>query len=108
MDKLDEIFKHQEALQRRLGISPRKYDQKYINEMTLAAIAELTEFIDSTPWKPWKIQQKYDEKNAKMELADTLHFLVNLCMAIGMESDDLFNEYMAKNMENFARKERGY
>lgn len=108
VDKLDQIFMHQAAFQNRLGIEPYKFDQQYITTMTLAAICELTEFIEWTEWKPWKTKKEIHIVEAKIELIDVLHFIVNLMMAMGMTSQEVFDLYIAKNKENFARQDRGY
>lgn len=71
-------------------------------------------------WKPWRAEHgEYrtrlfsdlspeDQLEAKFELIDQLHFVLNKFIAMGMTGDDIFKLYYLKNAENFARQERGY
>jgi hypothetical protein len=43
--------------------------------------------------------------NIREELSDILHFFVSMCIEAGMTADDLFNQYVGKNRENFRRQE---
>jgi dimeric dUTPase (all-alpha-NTP-PPase superfamily) len=104
-DKLEQIFNMQLALQLKLGV---KFDQDYINIMTLACEQELHEALRETPWKPWKKQQTFNRDNYKKELIDALHFFINLCLAGGITAEDLYEAYIEKNKENYVRKESGY
>lgn len=107
-DMLDTIFIHQKNLQIQLDTFPEYMDQQYIKDMVLAAQVELTEVLNETSWKPWKKQQETHPLKYKQELADLLHFFVNLCLAAEMTPKELFNLYMDKNKENIDRKESGY
>lgn len=104
-DKLDSIFELQQQLQEKLEVT---YDQNYINVMSLALQQELHEALRETPWRPWKKQATFNRQNYLNELADALHFYVNLCLASGITSDELFEAYVSKNKENHDRKETGY
>lgn len=47
-------------------------------DYSMAAVAELMEYTESgLPWKWWAKTFKRDWQNAKMELVDTLHFLLS-------------------------------
>jgi len=105
LDKFEHMFSMQRVLQKRLGT---EYNQKFINEMCLALHAETTELLDSTPWKSWKKNQAYDDKNYIYELADILHFTINLAIARGISSEELYIEFVKKNKENHERQDRGY
>ena len=39
-----------------------------------------------------------------MEMADILHFVVQLTMDQGFSADDLYHAYLAKNQENRSRQ----
>ena len=74
MDKLEEIFRMQVALNQRIGVSlPPPTDEekaKWILNYTRAMQQETAELIDSVPWKWWAKYQKFDEQNAKVEVVD--------------------------------------
>ena len=118
-DKLEEMLSLQSRLQSLYGAHPDDMDaidrQRLIGNMTLAATDELHEFLNRTPWKPWKVYRSSDFdptpdelKEIKMELVDVLHFWMVLCLAFNMSADEIFGFYMAKNKENIDRLDRGY
>ena len=112
MDKLEEIFKMQEALNARIGvILPPPSDEekaKWILNYTRAMQQETAELIDSVPWKWWAKYQKFDEQNAKVEVVDLFHFLVSLAQTLGMSAEDIYEAYVKKNKVNHDRQESGY
>ena len=112
MDKLEEIFQMQDALNRRIGVNlPPPTDEektKWILNSTRAMQQETAELIDSVPWKWWAKYQKFDEQNAKVEVVDLFHFLVSLAQTLGMTADDVYQAYLKKNAVNHQRQESGY
>ncbi|WWS25327.1 hypothetical protein vBKpnAMK6_00383 [Klebsiella phage vB_Kpn_AM_K6] len=74
----------------------------------------------SAVWKPWKadhvkMQETYikdlsdkDQLEIKFEMIDILHFVLNMFMALGLDSEEIFKLYYLKNAENFARQDSGY
>jgi dimeric dUTPase (all-alpha-NTP-PPase superfamily) len=112
MDKLEEIFRMQDALNARIGVSlPPPTDEekaKWILNYTRAMQQETAELIDSVPWKWWAKYQKFDEQNAKVEVVDLFHFLVSLAQTLGMTADDVYQAYLKKNAVNHQRQETGY
>lgn len=112
MDKLEEIFRMQDALNKRIGVSlPPPTDEekaKWILNYTRAMQQETAELIDSVPWKWWAKYQKFDEQNAKVEVVDLFHFLVSLAQTLGMTPDDVYQAYVKKNAVNHQRQESGY
>jgi dimeric dUTPase (all-alpha-NTP-PPase superfamily) len=112
MDKLEEIFQMQDALNQRIGVSlPPTTDEektKWILNYTRAMQQETAELIDSVPWKWWAKYQKFDEQNAKVEVVDLFHFLVSLAQTLGMTADDVYQAYLKKNAVNHQRQESGY
>ncbi len=118
-DMLREIFKKQANLQERLGNTEKIKDpilkQKFINQMILAVHEEAVEIMRESAYKNpdyvefgWKKGQKFDEKKFKEEVADLLHFVVNLCLAVDMGADELFDRYINKNKENHKRQDANY
>jgi dimeric dUTPase (all-alpha-NTP-PPase superfamily) len=112
MDKLEEIFRMQDALNKRIGVNlPPASDEekaKWILNYTRAMQQETAELIDSVPWKWWAKYQKFDEQNAKVEIVDLFHFLVSLAQTLGMTPDDVYQAYLKKNAVNHQRQESGY
>lgn len=112
MDKLDEIFRMQEALNSRIGVElPPASDEekaKWVLNYTRALQQETAELIDSVPWKWWAKYQKFDEQNARVEVVDLFHFLVSLAQTLGMSAEDIYDAYVKKNKVNHERQESGY
>lgn len=118
-DKLDQIFEYQRDLQTRLGtwdkIKTESDKQAFINQMILAIHEEAVELMQSTPYKNpdvvkfgWKKTQAWDIENYKLELIDLVHFIINLALVVDMTPAELFSRYINKNVENYARQDRGY
>jgi dimeric dUTPase (all-alpha-NTP-PPase superfamily) len=112
MDKLEEIFAMQEALNKRIGVETRGMDEqeriRWVLNYTRAMQQEMSELIDSVPWKWWAKYQKYDEQNARVEVVDLFHFLVSLAQVLGMSPEDVYQAYLAKNKVNHQRQDSGY
>ncbi len=107
MDKLDSIFKMQQALNDEIcqkrhldGITPDEWQQK----LTLAMLSELAEGLEATSFKWWKNKKDLGEDYLKEEIVDMLHFLVSMALRSGMDADELYSRYVDKNKENFDRQ----
>jgi dimeric dUTPase (all-alpha-NTP-PPase superfamily) len=111
-DKLDEIFRMQDILNKKIGVDlanltpedKTKWALNYSRAMT----QEIAELIDSFPWKWWAKYQKIDEQNARVEVVDLFHFLVSLAQTLGMTAEDIYQGYVKKNEVNHKRQESGY
>ena len=112
MDKFDEIFRMQDTLNRRIGVSlppgTEEEKAKWILNYTRAMQQELAELVDSVPWKWWAKYQKFDEQNARVEVVDLFHFVISLAQTLGMSAEDVFAAYVKKNQVNLQRQESGY
>lgn len=112
MDKLNEIFQLQEALNQRIGVKMDEFSDedkaKWILNYTRAMQQELAELVDSVPWKWWAKYQEFDEQNARVEVVDLFHFLISLAQTLGMSADDVYNAYTKKNKVNHERQDTGY
>ncbi len=111
-DKLEEIFRLQESLNKRIGVDTTAMSEeektKWILNYTRAMSQEMAELIDSVPWKWWAKYQKFDEQNARVEVVDLFHFLVSMAQVLGMTADDIFAAYQRKHEVNLKRQETGY
>jgi dimeric dUTPase (all-alpha-NTP-PPase superfamily) len=112
MDKLDKIFEMQWALNEKIGVSTAMLSEadktKWILNYCRALQQEVSELVDSVPWKWWAKYQKFDEQNARVEVVDLFHFLISIAQVLGMSADDIYEIYCKKNMINHQRQESGY
>ncbi|MBC8189045.1 MAG: dUTP diphosphatase [Puniceicoccaceae bacterium] len=112
MDKLDEIFDQQDALNKRIGVNTDGMSDeekaKWVLNYTRAMQQEIAELIDSVPWKWWAKYQEFDEQNAKVEVVDLFHFLISLAQVLGMTPEDVYESYTKKNKVNHSRQDSGY
>jgi len=112
MDKLDEIFQLQEALNQRIGVDTSSLSEEdkihWLLNYTRAFQQETAELIDSVPWKWWAKYQAFDEQNARVEIVDLFHFLISAAQVLGMTADDVYEAYTKKNKVNHARQDSGY
>lgn len=119
-DALATMFEMQRSLQAKLGYDFDSMDtderKAYLDEYFKHAHQELFEAQLEVPgFKPWK-KYSYDADDignsyqlAKEELVDVWHFFMNLCLALGMGSQEFYKLYQEKNAENFDRQKReGY
>jgi len=111
-DRLCEIFRMQEELNRRIGVDmsqlTEEEQQKWILNYCRAMTQEIAELTDSVPWKWWAKYQKFDKQNARVEVVDLFHFLISLAQVLGMTADDVFDAYVKKNRVNHDRQKSGY
>ena len=109
MDKLDEVFKLQEQLDNDI-ISRRNLqgidNYEWIQKEVLAIISELAELLDEVNFKWWKNPKKVNPDALKEEVVDLFHFFISICLKAGLTSDELYELYKLKNLENF-RRQRG-
>ncbi|ADE54970.1 dUTPase [Coraliomargarita akajimensis] len=112
MDKFDEIFAQQDALNKRIGVNTDSMSDEekaqWVLNYTRAMQQEIAELIDSVPWKWWAKYQEFDEQNAKVEVVDLFHFLISIAQVLGMSAEDVYNVYVKKNKVNHERQDSGY
>ena len=111
-DKLEDIFRLQEALNLRIGVDTAhltdEQRQQWVLNYCRAMSQEIAELTDSVPWKWWAKYQKFDKQNARVEVVDLLHFLISLAQVLEMSHDDIYEAYTKKHQVNVARQESGY
>ncbi|HHT83734.1 MAG: dUTPase [Christensenellales bacterium] len=107
MDRLQTLFDLQKKFDQDVvdkrnlgGIKPDEWIQKE----TLAMISELAELIDEVNFKWWKNPKTVDYDRVKEELIDIFHFFMSMCLKVGMDADEVYRRYIAKNKENFDRQ----
>lgn len=104
---LKEIFRLQASFDeavvenRKLDFSPEVWIQKEI----LAIISELSEILDEVNFKWWKDPKEINQERLTEEIVDVLHFFVSMCLKANIGPEELYEAYVRKNKENFARQE---
>lgn len=105
---IDELLTLQTSLEQAWGRLPDLTDaeavSEYIRQTVLCATDELHELLHEVHWKPWKEGHGIRDVEAyREELADVLHFILDLYLAAGLTGDDLVNDYFSKHHENVRR-----
>jgi dimeric dUTPase (all-alpha-NTP-PPase superfamily) len=119
-DMLETIFQKQKELhQAIMTYSPSigsQYSKKFlslskeerISALCTAIIHEAVELQRLTNWKWWKKMMEFDENEAKEELIDIWHFVVDASIELGMMPQDILDEYLEKNQINKDRQKNRY
>jgi len=111
-DTLEEMFRLQAELNRRIGVDtehlPEEKQPEWVLNYCRALSQETAELIDSVPWKWWAKYQTYDKQNARIEVIDLFHFLISLAQVVGLSAEDVRNLYLKKHQLNTKRQEDGY
>jgi dimeric dUTPase (all-alpha-NTP-PPase superfamily) len=105
MDRLEKLFVLQDQLQQKMKV---KMNIDYLRWNVLALHTELSEALQQTKWKPWKKHGATNYDNFKKEIADCLHFFINICLWAGIDAAELYVEFTEKNKVNIERLEDGY
>lgn len=107
MDKLEHIFLLQEKLDTKISEKHQiNYSvETWIEKEILAIISELGEVLGETNFKWWKNSQEINREALKEEIIDVFHFLISLCLKVGITPEELYGAYVAKNTENILRQE---
>ncbi len=120
---LDEIFRLQAELNKRVGFDTQalrdKFDPdvagRWLNDYIAAASNELEELRDCTFWKHWCSEAKegrrfalHDLQNARVEVIDLLFFWVSLAQCVGLNAEDVYDLYRQKLEVNHRRQDGRY
>ena len=79
-----------------------------ISALCTAIIHEAVELERTTNWKWWKTPKPFNRDEAKEELIDVWHFVVQASLELGLTPDDIIDEYKRKNEINRERQRTGY
>jgi dimeric dUTPase (all-alpha-NTP-PPase superfamily) len=111
-DALEEMFRLQAELNRRIGVDtenmPEEKQPEWILNYCRALSQETAELVDSVPWKWWAKYQAYDKQNARIEVIDLFHFLISLAQVVGLSASDVRDLYEKKHRLNQQRQDSGY
>ena len=108
-DKLEEIFSLQKGLTEMMNLDRYPDDiEGRISALCTAMIHEAVELQRTTNWKWWKKPTEFNQLEAKEELIDIWHFLIQASLELELTPDDILKEYQRKNEINRQRQKDGY
>ena len=108
-EPLDTIFKLQKDLAGVMEHSRYPKDtEERVSALCTAIIHEAIELQRLTSWKWWKKPIKFNEKEAREELIDIWHFVVQASIELNLTPKDVVAEYKKKNKINRERQNNGY
>lgn len=108
-DRLETIFKLQKGLSDMMKLDRYPKDSEgRISALSTAIMHEAVELQRTTNWKWWKTPTEFNIADAKEELIDIWHFVVQASLELDLTPDDIVNEYRKKNDINRERQRSGY
>lgn len=109
MDKLELIFSLQKGLAEMMNLDRYPKDTEgRIAALCTAIIHEAVELQRTTSWKWWKKPTLFNVDDAKEELIDIWHFVVQASLELNLTPEDIVAEYKRKNDINRDRQRNGY
>ncbi len=108
-DRLESIFVLQKGLTNMMNLGRYPNDlEGRIAALCTAIIHESVELQRTTNWKWWKNPTPFNKAEAKEELIDIWHFVVQASLELNLTPDDILQEYKRKNQINRDRQKNGY
>ncbi len=108
-DKLESIFTLQKGLEDMMNLERYPDDvEGRVSALCTAIIHEAVELQRTTNWKWWKKPTDFNVNEAREELIDIWHFVVQASLELGLTPDDIVEEYKRKNQINRDRQKNGY
>ena len=108
-DRLESIFALQKGLADMMNLERYPNDPEgRVAALCTAIIHEAVELQRTTNWKWWKKPIQFNEEEAKEELIDIWHFVVQASIELNLTPDDILDEYKRKNKINRDRQKNGY
>lgn len=78
---------------------------EYVRQVVLCLEDELHEALAHVRWKPWKTSRGFKDRGKyRAELADVLHFVLDLYLVAGLTGEGIYQDYLAKHQENLKRR----
>ena len=108
-DKLESIFELQKGLADMMNLDryPKDVEGK-ISALCTAIMHEAVELQRTTNWKWWKTPTQFNEDEAREELIDIWHFVIQASIELNLTPDEILGEYKRKNEINRQRQKDGY
>ena len=119
-DKLDMLFNKQNELFKKdiNNNNKNKMNNLYDIEepfegyrifmLSSALIHEAIELQRETNWKWWKKTDQLNENKIQEEIIDLWHFLIQISIEVGLDSETVVEKYIEKNLKNIKRQENDY
>jgi dimeric dUTPase (all-alpha-NTP-PPase superfamily) len=108
-DRLATIFALQKGLSEMMNLDRYPKDSEgRVSALSTAIMHEAVELQRTTNWKWWKTPSKFNEAEAREELIDIWHFVVQASLELNLTPDDIVDEYKKKNEINRERQKNGY
>jgi dimeric dUTPase (all-alpha-NTP-PPase superfamily) len=109
VDKLEKLIEMQRGLASVLTTPryPLKTEER-ISFLCTAITHEAIELQRLTNWKWWKNPTDFDIEEAKEELIDIWHFVLQATIELNMSPDDIVRYYSKKNKINKERRKKNY
>ena len=108
-DKLSSIFTMQKGLEDMMNLDRYPKDTEgRVSALCTAIMHEAVELQRTTNWKWWKTPTAFNEAEAREELIDIWHFVVQASLELNLTPDDILKEYERKNEINRQRQKDGY
>jgi len=116
IDKLKDMHLKQNKLQKVVRENHHKswfYQQERfvgarLYDICSNLISEVSELQNETNWKYWKTPKEIDKAKVADEIADIDHFVTQLCLEMGIDADQRYKNYLAKNKINLKRQAEHY
>lgn len=111
-DKLTEIYSMAQLLI--AEINKKTNEPILINNLDslsrtcTAIIHESCELQDHCNWKWWKQPTPFSYENAREEVIDILHFVIQACVILNLKPDQILTEFQKKHVINMERQYNGY
>ncbi|MDO8641937.1 MAG: dUTPase [Nitrosarchaeum sp.] len=108
-DRLETIFKLQKGLSEMMDLGRYPKDSEgRISALCTAIMHEAIELQRTTNWKWWKTPIPFNVFEAREELIDIWHFVIQASLELDLTPDDILEEYKKKNEINRERQRTGY
>ncbi len=108
-DRLDRIFGLQKGLADMMNLDRYPSDTEgRVSALCTAIIHEAVELQRTTNWKWWKTPMRFNEQEARGELIDIWHFVIQASIELDLTPEDIIREYKRKNDVNRQRQKDGY
>ena len=108
-DRLETIFKLQKDLSEMMKLDRYPKDSEgRISVLCTAIMHEAVELQRTTNWKWWKTPILFNIFEAREELIDIWHFVIQASLELNLTPDDILEEYKKKNEINRERQRTGY
>ena len=92
-DRLDTIFQLQKGLSEMMKLDRYPKDAEgRVSALSTAIMHEAVELQRTTNWKWWKTPTKFNEAEAREELIDIWHFVVQASLELDLTPDDIVAE----------------